>query len=301
MLAAPTPNFWVSFSTPTNSDSAFNQFLNLITRLDNNSNPDLWVKWKNFSHQVVIETPNFFYKLYEEYNYEGFLNCKIREILAEIYKENGVFWNITTIQQGDKIYQIEQREKLQVCNEKLLSYEDLLLSWNKILLQIEEKLRLNKILPQLDVGSNIQMIKLIRDCVNKYEDYALKDGQVILLDDADWFLGLVDQEGNWVSSQYKSYEVATIFGVDFIFAPLDYKSRTYQDLTNLAYKLNSPNNKWMLFPKLNHSNNLDTQLINEKDKLLNNTIKILSLNKPLSLTCDNTLLLPQKPLDFKKD
>lgn len=45
-------NNWIKFNTLTEANVTFNQFLDLIKQLDNNSNPDLWVKWKNFSNQT---------------------------------------------------------------------------------------------------------------------------------------------------------------------------------------------------------------------------------------------------------
>lgn len=295
MTKLTTDNYWVGFNTATDSDETFSQFLGLITSLEGSSENDQWVKWKNFAHQVVIQTPKYFYKLYEEYTYEGFLNCKIREILADIYKEYGVFWNITTINKGDKIYQIEQREKLELCSEDIISFEDLLLNWNQTLLKIEEKLKLNKVVLQLPQELQYLNLKLVRDCVNKYEDYAIKGDKVILLDDADWFLALVTKEGSWVPSEWKPHDVATIFGPNFTFAPLDYKSRYYQHMADIVYKLNTPNKKWMLFPINDISiASVCDKLVEKKEQLLETTIKVLGTNKalpksePLLLTDKNT-------------
>lgn len=281
---------WMPFVTPTESDQTFNQFLSIITSLENSSDTSSWVKWKNFSNQVVIQTPNYFYKLYEEWIYEGFLSCKIREILADIYKEYGLLWNIQTIVQDDKIYQIEQREKLTLCTEEIISYEDLLLNWNQTLIKVEEKLKLDKVLLQLDNISNVKQIKLIRDCINKYEDYAIKDGKTILLDDADWFLALVNKNGDWESNLYKPYDVVTIYGSNFLFAPLNYKSRKYPT-ANFEYLLNTPNNKWMLFPNIEIKKESCSRLLEKREQLLMNNIKVLSLNKSLGKP-QNQYLLP---------
>ena len=61
MTKLTTDNYWVGFDTETDSDETFSQFLDLITSLEGSSENDHWVKWKNFAHQVVIQTPKYFY------------------------------------------------------------------------------------------------------------------------------------------------------------------------------------------------------------------------------------------------
>ena len=55
---------WQPFNTENKASVTFNQFIDIVKQLDNNTSPDLWLKWKNYAHQVVIETPNYFYKIY---------------------------------------------------------------------------------------------------------------------------------------------------------------------------------------------------------------------------------------------
>lgn len=74
--------------------------------------------------------------------------------------------------------------------------------------------------------------------------------------------------------------MATIFGTNFIFAPLSYKSRYYPEATP-EYLMNSPNNEWMLFPDIQVDMQSSKKLIESREQLITNNIKILSLNKAL--------------------
>lgn len=203
---------WQSFinSSVSNNTKHFEQFISFIQSLDNNSSPELWTKWKNYSNQVVIETQNYFFKIYQEDTRVGKFILRVREELAKIYRNDfGVNWEIYTVEANNSIFQIERREKLEVCTPDKVSFEEIILAWYKILLKLEENLFLDKLVPQLIHRiPELYKIKLVRDCINKHEDYAFtKNGNIILLDDADWFLGLIDKKNNWLSIMYDVFNI----------------------------------------------------------------------------------------------
>ena len=58
----------------------------LLKRVSSDVDLSRCAKWKNSCNsQVVIQSPNYFYKIYEEDCYDGKYVCEIREALGQIY------------------------------------------------------------------------------------------------------------------------------------------------------------------------------------------------------------------------
>ena len=274
----------------------FNQFVETVKSLDNNTSPDLWTKWKSDSNQIVIETPNYYFKIYNDEFTTGEFNSLIREKLAEIYREDfGILWNVKTIYQDNKLYQIEQREKLQVCSQDIISYDDLFLNWSNTLKKLEKKLALDKITKQLQRNIyNLKEIKLVRECVNKFADYAItKNGDIVLLDDADWFFELVDNDNKWLSNKFTSYHILTSIG-DRVFVPENF----YEVVANKDINyINILSNKWIITRQNDELLNTEQNLRDLREQMLFDNIQVLSSGKKLENKClyDNdpneTLLL----------
>ena len=234
-------------------------------------------KWKNSCNsQVVIQSPNYFYKIYEEDCYDGKYVCEIREALGQIYREEyGLFWEVKTFIEDDKIFQIEKRQKIPLCTPELISYSDLLINWSNTLDKLERKLQLNKITFQLiDHIPNLARVKIIRDCVNKYIDYGFYNGNVILLDDADWFLALIDNNDNWISHECNFYPVE-LNQSKMIFVPKDINDKDLISSTGERF------DQWMLygFPiRMNKDDigNFKSMLLSLRKKMLIDNIKIIS-------------------------
>ena len=234
-------------------------------------------KWKNSCNsQVVIQSPNYFYKIYEEDRYDGKYVCEIREVLGQIYREEyGLFWDVKTFIEDGKIFQIEKRQKIPLCTPELISYPDLLINWSNTLDKLEKKLQLNKITFQLiDHIPNLARVKIIRDCVNKYIDYGFYNGNVILLDDADWFLALIDNNDNWISHECNFYPVE-LNQNKMIFVPKDINDKDLISSTGERF------DQWMLygFPiRMNKDDigNFKSMLLSLRKKMLIDNIKIIS-------------------------
>lgn len=278
---------WNQFITddPESNSQKFSQFIDIIKSIDDNTSPDLWVKWKNYSYQVVIETPKYFYKIYQEDPISGEFIVKIRNELAKIYAEQyNLHWKIITININGYIYQLEQREKLQVCSSDILSFDDLFLNWYKTLELLEKALFLDKITEQLKIKiPDLDRLKLIRDCSNKFPDYAIKDGHVILLDDADWFLCLTNKSGNWIKPLYNIYPIITLEG-ERVFAPLNVFEMNMIEIREAI-------DKWTIISD-------DTSILKKRyrdfysarDKMLSENIQVLTTGKLL----DNKALFVEK-------
>ena len=274
----------------------FNQFVETVKSLDNNTSPDLWTKWKSDSNQIVIETPNYYFKIYNDEFTTGEFNSLIREKLAEIYREDfGILWNVKTIYQDNKLYQIEQREKLQVCSQDIISYDDLFLNWSNTLKKLEKKLALDKITKQLQRNIyNLKEIKLVRECVNKFADYAItKNGDIVLLDDADWFFELVDNDNKWLSNKFTSYHILTSIG-DRVFVPENF----YEVVANKDINyINILSNKWIITRQNDELLNTEQNLRDLREQMLFDNIQVLSSGKKLENKClyvndpNETLLL----------
>ena len=180
--------------------------LKKINEFEDNSdlenNTDNLVKWKDYEHQVVIESDDFFYKVYESdpMNDTKF-NSVIREKLASIYNSLGIYWSVVTFEQNNKVYDFEQREKLKVSDEHDGSVEEIFLSFSFLLDRLEADLEFDKILLQLKKNpayKKVVKLKLLIMCDMNYLDYAVYDNQAILLDDADFFIALIDHNNNQV-------------------------------------------------------------------------------------------------------
>lgn len=261
---------WSSFLTSNDKQSSFHKFLDTLVRMDD-SDPSQWVKWKNYANQVVVQSPNYFYKMYQTDIQNGEFICDIRNALAEIYREDfGIVWDIITIKDKDCYYQIEQREKLPLCTPELIPFEDLLIDWSYTLQKLEKKLDLPKVSLQLrEQCENVKQVKLIRDCVNKYIDYGYKNGHVILLDDADWFLAPIDNDNNWISLNFNVYPVFHNCK-DRIFAPIDFYDRDPVAVTA------EPLNKWSIFNNtIGDTTKFIPNLLSIREQMLKDNIHII--------------------------
>lgn len=266
------------------TDGASNKFISAIQLLDLNPNLNDALRWKNYDHQVVIKTKDYYYKVYTiDQKGDKFFE-KIREKLAEIYRDlYGIHWLVKTIESNGVYYQVEQREVLEVCTPSMISFEELLLKWSKTLEILEEKLRLDLTVKDIqEFYPDVHKLKIVRDCVNKFPDYAMtQEGEIILLDDSDWFIAMVDKEGNWLSKKPLSVDVMSIIG-DSFFAPI----HMFDNPSPLEASTNERISQWNIFSKRTICKpNMDL-LKSNRDIMLEENIKLLSLGKiekPLSL------------------
>lgn len=269
---------WEPFSLNKNQ-SYFEKFIDVVKKMDNNVSTDLWVKWKSQNSQIVLETPNYYFKIYNEDFSCGEFFCLIREKLGEIYREDyGILWNVKTFLYDNQCYQIEQREKLQVCNKDIMSFDDLMLNYkNNILDKLEKKLLLPQITRQLQSSiPHLDSVKLIRECINKYEDYGItKSDKIVLLDDSDWFLALVDNEGRWIKSEFNVYDVLTPLKYR-LFAPSNYHEVI--DNQNID-DINEPVFKWILTQKKEDEIESFQSLKDENETIIEDNIKLLYTGK----------------------
>ena len=250
-----------------------NDLISLITQIDSTSCSD-WAKWKSNAdnHQVVIRTNDYYYKVYETDYQSGLFLCEVREKLAEIYRSWGLHWLIKTERRGNAIYQIEQRQKLPLADKNKISYKELLIDWSKTLVELESKLDLPKVKAQLKQKiPNLYQVKLVRDCVNKFEDYAIApNGRIVLLDDADWFLALVDRDNNWISTNWTFVQVFRNTN-EQLFAPIDFFD------SDLLANTGKTVRQWLIFDSA--TNKDGSQFIAElrsiHDKMLEDNIKCL--------------------------
>lgn len=261
--------------------SLFDTFIGLVKELEDGQNNDIMVKWKSDCNQVVIETPSWFYKIYEHNPITEAFNIKIREKLGEIYRDNfHLDWEVKTVYTDTTAYQIERREKLQICNESIISFDDLLLNWANTLDILEKKLYIPSIVKQLTGRvPSLKNIKLIRNCANKYDDYGItKDGNIVLFDDADWFLAILDKNNKWINNRFFQYEVITPYG-EWCFSPLGFE---YQYFDKNIEFVGEIHDMWTLIPKLTlNGRSIKKKLVEKKNKMLQDNIQMFTTHKPL--------------------
>ena len=267
--------------------SSFHSLVQTIQSLDPSS-PRQWVKWKNYQNQVVIQTEDYFYKLYQVDHQGGEFHCLIREKLAEIYQSWGVHWEVRTLDANGGYAQLEQRQKLPLYQDACkTSFEDLLIQWSEVLEMLEEKLGLSTLCKQVqEFMPQVRRIRLVRDCVNKFADYAFFHGHVVLLDDADFFLACLDENDKILDLPYNVFPVIFL-GQERLFAPNDFYSRRFDPLGCTGKKWN----QWSVFV---NSMNIDAQkwlpeMLDARQRMLQDNVHVLcdrstkALNHPLYL------------------
>lgn len=198
--------------------------LESISRIEESqslSNPNNLVKWKNYAHQVLVESDSYFYKIYEVTSVEaGPFQSIVRHALARVYQDIGIDWKVISFERDGKILDFEQREKLKEATPDDGDFSRVFLSFSHILDKVEKILEFDSILSQLKSNpaySSVDHIKLLRNCVNKHQDYALFGDQFVLLDDADFYITLSDDKGDVVRIDANvNASVKTSYG-DFIF------------------------------------------------------------------------------------
>lgn len=231
-----------------------------ITKLEDNhrslNRTSELVKWKSYRHQVVIESDNYFYKIYEaDLHDEGNFNSIIRKHLAIIYESLGIHWKVISFERDGKLFDFEQRDKLRVSCKEDGSFEKILLSFSYLLDKLEDSLEFDSIAKQLrkyEVFSQVDTIKLTRCCVNKYADYGIYNKQAILLDDADFYIALVDKNGKQVIVSPEHEAIVTTSYGEFTFMNqavvklkgIDTASRAIQ----VNQMFNNVANPWFLVP-----------------------------------------------------
>lgn len=208
------------------------------------------VKWKSYNNQIVVGGKNHFYKIYEESKDSvGPFNSFVRNCLAKIYQDLGIDWKIVTFERDGHIFDFEQRQPLDVFAPGDVAFTDVLLSFSKILDELEDMLEFDVILQQLkeyDSFLGVQALKLLRFCVNKHIDYATFNGQVVLLDNADWMILLLDENGDVVVVDPSvSVPVKTSYG-EFIFTSALYSKMVDGKNEFVVPKFNESTHGWYL-------------------------------------------------------
>ena len=211
------------------------------------------VKWKDRSNQVVVESDDYFYKVYQDKNYElGPFMTFVRNALAKEYQRLGIHWDQITFERDCSIFNFQQRQKLTVATESDGPFGELLLSFSYILDRVEQTLEFNSILSQLKQYShfkNVQCLKLARECVNKYDDYAVFKDQTILLDDAEFYIALVGADGmplKIMDGQSYSVPVKTSYS-DFLFTNCSTGDENSPECGLKLSSSNSITHGWYLF------------------------------------------------------
>ena len=244
-----------------------------------NTIPSIRWKWKSPEHQVVIGTDKFVYKIYE-YDETAKFQSIIRYKLAEIYKEIGILWEISTRynEDLDKYYDIEKREFLKVSD---LDVDFTLHQSKNLYRELGKRLELDNILSQLNLP-NIESLRVIRNSEPKSEDYAILNDKIILLDDADFSLILLDKERNITPLKNDIYNIHASYG-DFIFRPLNYSSMKLDEI-------NKPQFEWTLYFDTKKDTTNRTLLLDKYNLMLNSVSRQL-YGDELMLTKEEEYLL----------
>lgn len=249
------------------------KFINAMSFVVPELRPDKLTKIKNYEHQIVVESNDFYYKVYEDKKDIGAYRLEIRKRLAKIYNSYGIHWKVLSFEKNGMIYTIEQREKLIVCSNEI-SCKDLLLGWKKTLDRLEKDLRFESITNQIKENyegiKNLKNIKLIRECINKPDDYAYgHNGEIILLDDADWFITFIDENGERIYCKEFKLDVITTIGELTL-------ALNVKELTDRFVQRDENTASYFFFRYTKEEETAIHKLINYRDIMIDNNIKLLS-------------------------
>lgn len=254
----------------------FNNYIQFIKTFDE-SDSDKWVKWKSPDNQCVIGTEKYFYKIYVVHKRQLFESI-IREKLAKIYREEyGLLWDIITVEKDNVLYQIERRQPLRVVQEDEIDKEVLLYNWGIILEKLEKELKFDELLSQLKLRKefqNVEKLKLVRDNVTSCIDYAIYNDNIILLDDADWFIAMIASNGSWID-QKMAFKSVKLFNDTFYFMPLEFLDYINDDINDLLKHYGEFYNKWTLCLRMNNDTLENVNFKQMREDHLKNNIKIL--------------------------
>ena len=122
---------------------------------------------------------------------------------------------------------------------------------------------------------NVQELRLVRDCINKPEDYGIKNDNIILLDDSDFFIAPIDKNGKWTPVLFNSYDVDSVFG-DAIFAPQDMFEIIKDNY--LLEQSSTKAHKWFLFDKYYTNQNFQIMkgLRTKREEMISENIEFIS-------------------------
>ena len=237
-------------------------------------------RWKNHENQVVLKTADCYYKIYQlpDDGAPTFLST-VRDVFGKVYREHlGLHWTVDKVVTSRGVYQVEQRESLHVC-ESSEEFSRIFRSYASILTLVEKELQLDQLTMQLKKHiPRLHSIRLIRSAYNKHDDYAYdQNGQVVLLDDSDFFLAMLDVEGNWISEKIGFYEV-DVLGQKCTFCPHNW-DRIIKDHNNMT-TLIEHYNRWTLvygtIDQANVFNTIKNKLMSFKESMLQQNLLFLS-------------------------
>ncbi len=275
--------------TPIKHDDSCSRLLKSInSTFDNN-----FVKWKDYSNQVILRDSQFYYKIYEDDICHGTFMNLIREELGRIYREDyGIEWLVETREVSGKLLNFQKRQTIPPI-PKQMSFVDVLEDWSETLFRLERKLELHKLnfylIEDRPYLYNAK-VKLIRDCINKFDDYGFYNGRVILLDDSDWFLAVVSDKDGEVYHPDIDYINVNLMGRDWLFG----HEKLFNDSESSTYKNNNTSYcKFSLFVPNKQNLEYLSLLRSRRDVMIEDNIKILMGRK--EKVSGNPLTLEKEP------
>ena len=229
------------------------------------------VKWKYSANanQIVFKTDDYYYKAYAFDEVDKF-NSLIRHAFAEVYRSYGIDWEITTIKTDNGFLDIERREILKVCEDW---YDDILINYSNTLKLVEEKLCFNDIVKQIQEQYKFVFnLKLVRNCTNKQSDYAIYKDKVILLDDADFFIYMLNERNKPIPTQNMFIKI-NLFDENYTFTHQIINPQLNMSLGSVYDR----NDKFFLYRQLDIITRASS-IKNEFQKMLLNNIELLTTN-----------------------
>lgn len=192
---------------------------------------------------AVLEANDHFYKFHriDVEDPANVFRLIVWNAFATEYQAMGLCWDFYTVVEGDNLYAVEKREKLEVMQEGQLSRKNVLAKAAKVKDRVQKKLEFPRLSFQIrsegGFTDTVDKVVLMRDCEFCFSDYAFHNGHVVNLGNSNWKLVLL-RNGEWVTNlQAQTIPVRLSFGsFYFTFARIYGTNRPIQKVFNVTAK-----------------------------------------------------------------
>ena len=261
----------------------------LIGSVSSEFNFDQECKIERSDDVALVTTPDCVYRIRyfsSDSKIAPFDNV-LRQAFVEEYKCYGLEFNLQFVNDGNRVYRIEKQQKFKNLESVELSSGDILRMGATVLFNVERRLEFPHLASQILTKGNfegVNKIGIARDCPFDCADYAICDNKTLCLNDASFFLSLIDDRSNWfVDSKEQFINVELPYG-SFCFANY---ATCMNGLGARISELDKCVSKWWLFPE----DSLDVietrrKLKEELKAMLSKNVELISSGRLMNLKTD---------------
>ena len=226
---------------------------------------------------VVVDCCNFVYKI-KEMDFDDQLTCFdtfVVQAFATEYQQMGIDWELSNVTIDGKTFRVEKRQKLELLDSSKISYEEAVIESSILRRRVEKRLEFPRIFAQIHAVrgfKHFNKLVMARKHASDLSDFAIFDGQVVILGESNWFLGLLkhDSQLSTVDTQ-RVVPVETKYG-DFYFAVQGLFKRS----SAIGSALQSRFNWWLFSNEVCDLDSFRKHMYVELEEMATNNLKVLA-------------------------